>query len=96
MNMRRERLRWTKHVDINGPIRACEEGDLSWQEAGRQIVSILNREFPETWPPADMTLAAIVGAMEYAIEDGTCEEFDGALDDLYDWADDNGVWLGLQ
>ena len=70
---------WRKTVDI----KALLDPDKSVEEISRAIYNKLTEEYPEYPTPAGFNCAS------------TVEEIDDELEALYDFADDDRVWLGF-
>lgn len=76
---------WTKTVDIKPHLLAIED-DEDYQGAqivAQSLVTLLKEKLPE-YPD--------IAHFEDVQDVEDCNE---ALDRLYDWADENLVWLGL-
>ncbi len=82
--------KWRKTVNIK-PLIGKDASDSGAQEAARNIRNLLQTKLMDELN-YDHSLMDIVDAFE-AVR--TCEDFNQVLTGLYDWADDQRVWLGL-
>ncbi len=83
--------KWKRTVNIK-PFITGDSSDSGAQECARGIrETLLNTLMDDL--THDVELMAIVDDFE-AVE--TCVDANHALDSLYDWADDNSVWLGFK
>ncbi len=85
-------MRWTTTVNIK-PLIGTDTSEEGAKRAGDLISSLLSlRLLVKDHYATDQTLRNIIDGLA-AVEN--TEEFNGVLGDLYDWADENSVWLGL-
>lgn len=82
--------RWRKTVNIK-PFIGEDTSDTGAQTAARNVRALLQEQLQ-----SDLNVSAelrnIIDAFGSVV---TCDDFNGSLEALYDWADDNRVWLGL-
>ena len=78
-------VRWEKTVNIKDLLDPSQTADV----VGMRIRDRLINAFGSP----NFELADIIVDFESV---GTVEECDDVLERLYDWADDNNVWLGLK
>jgi hypothetical protein len=76
-----KKLKVSRHLD--------PESDTSLTER----VDRIEKEFGDAGLQDEGLRSALAGLRE-AAETGKVEWFDASLEALYDWADDNRVWLG--
>ena len=83
--------KWKRMVNIK-PLIGEDSSDSGAQECARNISALLQDKLMDLLTH-DNDLADIVDAFG-AVE--TCDDVNSALDELYDWADHNLIWLGLK
>lgn len=80
---------WRKEVDIKEIIRSVEDMDEVDDETAQEVA----RNIVNTFLVAKVRMPEDIKALfEDAI---SVEDVDAALQELYDWADEARVWLGL-
>lgn len=85
-------MAWKFSVNIK-PLIGEDTSEEGAQRAGKSISDLLSRRLlARDHYATDLTLRNIIDGFA-EIED--TDEFNSVLDDLYDWADENRVWLGL-
>jgi len=85
--------RWRKKVNIK-QFLSDDGSPENAAKVARQIVGLLKSECSQEIGEDD-ELAEIVGWMEcIEVEEDACEILNCYLNDLYDWADANRVWMG--
>lgn len=81
---------WRRTITGIGPI--MQDDSLSQQEQMTRVAKLLREDeaFPE-----DMEFQGIVEELDAYAQDDDIMHFDQALDELYDWADDDEhrVWI---
>ena len=79
-------MKWNKTVNIKPILRPLRDKDSvsddEAQASGKALAALLNERLPE-YPNHNFDIIHNQAA------------FNQELDYLYDWADDNRVWLGL-
>lgn len=83
---------WARKVALNGLIT----GDDSEEHAisiGKELAAAVDKAIPKTDPLRDEELDDILERMQEVVD---CDDFNYALRDLYDWADQGKrLWLQL-
>lgn len=82
---------WKRTVNIK-PLIGEDSSDSGAQECARNISALLQDKLMDLLTH-DGDLMGIVDGFE-AVE--TCDDVNDTLDSLYDWADQNRIWLGLK
>jgi hypothetical protein len=100
---------WDRRVDIK-PIIKRDQSDTSEETAAKkavEIAALLRAKLPVAF--FDITSADYEPALDEAVEDletltatsfsddpnhSTLKALNGRLEEIYDWADGNSVWLG--
>lgn len=87
--------RWRKTVNIK-QFLSDDGSPENAAKVASQIATLLKAECPLEVQEDD-ELSEIVEWMECisADDDDACDILNGHLDDLYNWADTNRVWMGL-
>ena len=87
---RQDMGRWKRTLKINDIWAASARGEITVEGLGAQIAKRLRR----VWvvDELDLDIRDEVACRFESIEGGT-EEFDEIMSDLYDWADENDVWV---
>jgi hypothetical protein len=91
--------KWLYKLDIK-QFLGSDTSNEAVRLAAKNIAQELRTKLPKTWLEGvneDCELIDIIFALECISEygDASCEDINSALASLYDWADDNRVWLGL-
>ena len=76
---------WKRTVNIKDLIDPSQPADV--------VADSIRVRLVHAFGSPDFVLADIITDFGTV---GSAEECDGVLDRLYDWADDNDVWLGLK
>ena len=76
---------WKRTVHIKDLIDPSKPADIVADDIRIRLVNAFGSP--------DFVLGDIIDALSNV---GSVEECDDVLDRLYDWADDNDVWLGLK
>jgi len=79
-------MNWKYQVHVGDLFAAFEEGKASFEETRNGVVERLR----DTGIEDDSSFDDVVDGITFADD---VDEFDRALDDLYDWADDNALWF---
>lgn len=87
--------RWTHTVDVSVPWR---DESLPLAEKTARIVAAFRRRFPEGCDVNDSAFAGadlddLLADLTDAAATDDPEAFDEVWSAIYDWADDNGVWI---
>jgi len=71
------------------------EDGMSIVDKGKAAAAEIKRVFPDWENGDDDELEYIVGDFEEGVaeDEAPVEMFDSAMSDLYDWADENSVWV---
>lgn len=86
-----KRVNWTCTVNIKPLLERYEDPDEEQiQEVGRAIRDLFYQKGFKDWQ-GDFFHGALDG-MAYSDD---LNEFNSHLNELYDWADENFVWVGL-
>ncbi len=81
---------WKRTVDIKNLIDPSQPADVVALNIHNKLIKTLNGSSP--FGRFDMEFASILADFEDVETDEDC---DAVLVRLYDWADENRVWLGL-
>ena len=89
-------MNWLHKIDIK-QFMYDENGDSNpLSQCGPLIIQEIKTLIPVLTPKEVVFLEDnVFYPMNEAIEENDIEYFDDALNDLYDWADEKKVWLGL-
>lgn len=79
---------WKTNLDLKDVWTAHDEERMTTSEVAAAVSERLAEQFPE-----DDEIEAIVEQFQ-AVED--VEEFNNAMSDLYDWADEARCWIGTR
>jgi len=82
-------VEWKYKLDLLNILKQYEKGK-SFEEVKKEATEVLEK-FRNEYFSDDEILIEVIERLKNA-ED--TNEFDDALDELYDWADENRVWLG--
>lgn len=87
--------RWVKSISGIGPLEQRFLADaITFEEMRDAVVALLRRRLASRLDPDRATFdSELYEAVEYMAETTTQDMYDDAKTDLYDWADDAGVWL---
>lgn len=85
-------MAWKMSVNIK-PLIGDDVSEEGAKRAGKGISDLLSRRLlVRDHYATDQTLRNIIDGLG-EVED--VDEFNDVLEDLYDWADENRVWLGI-
>ena len=84
--------KWQKTIDIKKDLY---NENLSLKEIAKKINGFLRPETEDTHYLDTLDLEAGLDLLEEAGEADDVELFDEGLTLIYDWADENRVWLGV-
>lgn len=92
--------RWAREVDIKAIFRGGDPADA--REHGRAVAALLREKLGDVLDLSigDETDDGLINSdLDLVVLDfediADADDFDDVLERLYDWADDNRVWLGL-
>ncbi len=82
--------RWILRIDIKECI-TDDDGDAAAEYAIMSIRELISTAIPESWRQNFGDIDAILSEMEDVDDMNWANSI---LESLYDWADENSVWLG--
>ena len=85
--------RWRKTIEIKQFLSDDDSPENARTVAG-QIAAVLKRQAEYREEDWDFCMIAEDLADMATSDDATCADLNLTLDDLYDWADVNRVWIG--
>ena len=74
---------WLRTVDIAKSLNS----DKPWREIQKEVVEILRKDKEFS--------CECIDSIDMMEEAETEEEFDNFLDEIYDYADENLIWMGI-
>ena len=78
---------WKHHIDVHD---IWQDDTIEFKERRDKIVERI--EASSAWDKDDETIVDLLDELAYTDHEG---EFDCVWDAIYDWADDNRVWIEL-
>ena len=84
--------KWKHQVSIASLHKQYQAGELSPQELANSVASLLETFILPKFPD-DYNLEEIIDWFNYFQEADTINDYDDILRELYNWADDNRVWI---
>lgn len=90
--------KWNYTCDIKQHMKEFGDLDSLGAKEVRKIVNDIKTELsklPEKLRDDGYEFSNAIEVLDEAANTGDVEVLDDALEQLYDWADDNRVWLGI-
>jgi hypothetical protein len=84
--------KWKHQVSIASLHKQYQAGELSPQELATSVASLLEIFILPKFPD-DFELEEIIGWFKDSEDINSINDYDNLLKELYDWADDNRVWI---
>jgi hypothetical protein len=84
---RRKPMEWVKTVDVSSVFH---NDDMDFDDKVDAIVDIFRKEFPSDISDLYWELADILECLESATD---VDDFDSIWNEMYDWADENHIWI---